>query len=144
MSDTGACRRFDAFCKTVLRREMWNHLREEARRRKRETTFCALAPGGIDLFGVRDTYPSDQAVFSAFGYTLAIQDERLALGLAGLSRGEQQILILYSVLALQDGEIGRFVGMSRSTVQRHRTKTLQELRYILACDGGKNHGTTDF
>jgi DNA-directed RNA polymerase specialized sigma subunit len=29
---------------------------------------------------------------------------------------------------LPDGEIGALVGLSRSAVQRHRTKTLQELR----------------
>ena len=37
-------------------------------------------------------------------------------------------LILRYVLGLPDGEIGRLLGMSRSAVQRHRTKTLSRLR----------------
>ena len=37
-------------------------------------------------------------------------------------------MILHCVLELADGEIGSLVGMSRSTVQRHRTKALNELQ----------------
>lgn len=143
MKDPGACRRFDAFCKTVLRRELWNYQRETARRQKRETTFSALAPGQRDRLGLWDRYPSDRAVFSAFGCCLAIQDEALAAAFAGLPRRERQILILHTVLALQDSAIGPLVGLSRSAVQRHRTKTLQTLRYMLTGDGGKRHGRTD-
>ena len=33
-----------------------------------------------------------------------------------------------SILELGDGEIGDLMGMSRSAVQRHRAKTLNELR----------------
>ena len=39
---------------------------------------------------------------------------------------------------LADGEIGGLVGMSRSAVQRHRTKTLNELRQRLEDNGGRN------
>ena len=38
------------------------------------------------------------------------------------------LLILFCVLELGDGEIGDLMGMSRSAVQRHRTKTLNELQ----------------
>ena len=44
------------------------------------------------------------------------------------TQAEQGILILHCVLELADGEIGSLVGMSRSAVQRHRTKALNELR----------------
>ena len=46
----------------------------------------------------------------------------------GLPQQEQSILILHCVLEMSDGEIGALMGMSRSAVQRHRTKTLKELR----------------
>lgn len=144
MHDTGACHRFDAFCKTVLRREMWTHYRDEARRRKRETTFSALAAGEMEQFGLWDVYPSDHVVFSAFDCDLPIQDERLATAFAGLPPRERQILILHCVLTMKDGEIGTRMGMSRSAVQRHRAKTLRELRNILTYDGGKHHGRSDF
>lgn len=37
-------------------------------------------------------------------------------------------MILHCVLELTDGEIGAVVGMSRSAVQRHRTKTVETMR----------------
>ena len=58
--------------------------------------------------------------------------------LPSLPEQEQQILILRFVAAMTDGEIGGLVGMSRSAVQRHRTKTLNELRQRLEDNGGRN------
>ena len=52
----------------------------------------------------------------------------MADAFASLPEQEQGILILYCVLELADGEIGSLVGMSRSAVQRHRVKALNELR----------------
>ena len=61
-------------------------------------------------------------------YALHIRDELVADAFASLPEQEQGILILHCVLELADGEIGGLVGMSRSAVQRHRTKALNELR----------------
>ena len=52
----------------------------------------------------------------------------MADAFASLPEREQSILILHCVLELADGEIGSLVGMSRSAVQRHRTKALNELQ----------------
>lgn len=59
---------------------------------------------------------------------LHIREELVDGACATLPEQEQKILILHCVLELADGEIGGFVGMYRSDVQRHRTKTLRELR----------------
>ena len=101
--------RFDAFCKTVLRNEARTHLRDLARQRNRETEFSALSQHEMDKLCTVDGYPSDSFLFTAY-------------------EQEQGILILHCVLELADGEIGGLVGMSRSAVQRHRTKALNELR----------------
>ena len=85
-----------------------------------------------------DEYPSDSVVFTAFGCTLHIRDELVAISFASLPEKEQGILILHCVLELTDGEIGRIAGMSRSAVQRHRTKTLNKLRKDLQFKGVKN------
>ena len=55
----------------------------------------------------------------------------LAEAFAVLPQQEQSILILHCVMELNDVEIGRLMGMSKSAVQRHRTKTLKELRVKL-------------
>ncbi len=136
--DYGDRCRFDAFCKTVLRNEAKTYLRDLCRQRKRETQFSALSQYEMDKLCTMDEYPSDSILFTAYGYTLHIRDELIADAFASLPEREQSILILYCALELADGEIGRIAGMSRSAVQRHRTKTLNELRKDLKSKGVRN------
>lgn len=77
-------------------------------------------------------YPSDSIVFSSHGYDLHIDNELVAEAFSVLPQMEQSILILHCTLDLADGKIGNLVGMSRSAVQRHRTRALQELRKALS------------
>lgn len=130
--------RFDAFCKTVLRNEAKTYLRDLCRQRKWETQFSALSQYEMDKFCTMDEYPSDSVVFTAFGCDLHIRDELVADAFASLPEREQSILILYCVLELTDGEIGRIAEMSRGAVQRHRTKALNELRKDLQYKGVRN------
>ena len=136
--DYGERCRFDAFCKTVLRNEARTYLRDLRRQRKRETQFSALSQHEMDKLCTVDEYPSDSIMFTAFGCDLHIRDELVADAFASLPEQEQGILILHCVLELADGEIGSLVGMSRSAVQRHRTKTLNELRKDLQSKGVRN------
>ena len=126
--DYGERCRFDTYCKVVLRNEAKNHLRDLSRQRNRETQFSALSQYEMDKLCTVNEYPSDSILFTAYGYTLHIRDELVADAFASLPEQEQGILILHCVLELADGEIGSLVGMSRSAVQRHRTKALNELR----------------
>ena len=71
-------------------------------------------------------------MFSSHGYDLHIGNELVAEAFSALPQTEQSILVLHCALDLADGEIGNLVGMSRSAVQRHRTKALQELRETLS------------
>lgn len=130
--------RLDAFCKTVLRNEAINYLSELARRCDREKSLDTLPQADMDKLCTVDEYPSDSVVFTAYGYDLHIRDELMADAFANLPEQEQQILILHCVAALADGEIGSVMGMSRSAVQRHRTKSLNELRKRLEDSGGRN------
>ena len=138
LNDYGKRCRFDAFCKTVLRNEAKTYLRDLGRQRNRETEFRALSQHEMDKLCTMDEYPSDSVVFTAYGYALHIRDELVADAFANLPEQEQSILILHCVLELADGEIGSLVGMSRSAVQRHRTKTLNELRKDLQSKGVRN------
>lgn len=130
-------RRFDAFCKVVLRHEAIDYFRELSRQRKREIQFNTLSQYEMDKLCTLDDYPSDSFVFSAFGYALHIRDELVAGAFVKLPEQEQQILILHYVATMADTNIGRLMGMSRSAVQRHRTKALNELRKRLEDDGGR-------
>lgn len=120
--------RFDAFCKTVLRNEARVYLRNMRRQRNRETIFSDLSQVELDKLCTVDRYPSDSYTFSAHGYDLHIDNELVAEAFASLPETEQSILVLHCALDMADGEIGSLMGLSRSAVQRHRTKTLKELR----------------
>ena len=133
-NDYGKRCRFDAFCKTVLRNEARTHLRDLGRQRNRETEFSALPQHEMDKLCTVDEYPSDSILFTAYGYALHIRDELVADAFASLPEQDQSILILYCVLELADGEIGSLERISRSAVQRHRTKALRELRKRLEDD----------
>ena len=130
--DYGEQCRFDAFCKKVLRNEARAYLRNMKRQREREAFFSDLSQAELDKLCVVDRYPSDSIVFSSHGYDLHIDNELVAEAFSALPQTEQSILILHCTLDLADGEIGNLVGMSRSAVQRHRTKALQELREALS------------
>ena len=121
--DYGEQCRFDAFCKKVLRNEARAYLRNMKRQREREAFFSDLSQAELDKLCVVDRYPS---------YDLHIDNELVAEAFSALPQTEQSILILHCTLDLADGEIGNLVGMSRSAVQRHRTKALQELREALS------------
>ncbi len=101
------------------------------RQRDRKTPFEALPLSELDKLCTVDQYPSDSFVFSAYGFDLCIDDELVAAAFASLPQPGQSILILHCVPELADGEIGAIMGMSRSAVQRHRTKTLETMRIKL-------------
>ena len=126
--DYGRRCQFDHFCKLVLYHEAVDYFRERKRQRGWETSFETLPLSELDTLCTIDQYPSDSFIFPAYGCELQISDGLVAAAFASLPEQEQGILILHCVLGLADGEIGSLVGMSRSAVQRHRTKALNELR----------------
>ena len=94
----------------------------------REKSFSVLSLEELGQLTSVDHYPCEEFVFSSYGCDLHIDNELVANAFAALPKQEQSILILFCVLELGDGEIGDLMGMSRSAVQRHRTKTLNVLR----------------
>ena len=122
---------FDRYCKLVLYHEAIDYLREMKCRRDREVSLDAVSPADWDKLSTVDRYSCDSFTFSSHGYDLHIDNELVADAFANLPEQEQSILILYCVLDMADGEIASLTGMSRSAVQRHRTKTLKELRVKL-------------
>ena len=131
------CCQFDHYCKLVLYHEAIDYLREMQRYRKYQISLEDISPAQWDKFSTRDEYPCDSFVFSVFGYALHIRNELVARAFVRLQEQEQQILILHYVATMADTNIGRLMRMSRSAVQRHRTKALNELRKRLEDDGGR-------
>lgn len=98
------------------------------RQRHRVTPLEAVPLAKWDKLSTLDSYPSDSFVFTSHGYSMCIDNELVAAAFAGLSATEQSILILRCALDMTDAEIGAYLEMSRSAVQRRRTKALTGLR----------------
>lgn len=122
---------FDRYCKLVLYHEAIDYLRELQRLRDNEVSLEVLSPAQWDKLSMTDYYPSDSYIFSSHGYELHISDELVAGAFGELPQQEQSILILHFVLGMTDREISGLVGMSKSAVQRHKAKSLKELRIKL-------------
>ena len=90
--DYGERCRFDAFCKTVLKHEAIDYIREMKRRASRETSLERLPQTAMDKLCLADDYPSDSYVFSYYGYDLPISSKRVANTFACLPEQEQSIL----------------------------------------------------
>ena len=121
-------RRFNSFCKVVLRHEMLDCFREFSYQNKWLVSLNHLPQPILDGICTTDQYPSDYTTFSADGYALQISNERLANIIEKLSQPEQRLLILRFVLELNDREIGRRMRCSRSAIQCRRTSVLRNLR----------------
>ena len=127
---------FNAFCKIVIRHAAIDIILKLRRRWEREVSLDYLM--NEKFVQLAEPEQLEEYLFTACGQTAVLYHAELAAALALLPEQEQQILILHCVAAMADGEIGSLVGMSRSAVQRHRTKTLNELRQRLEDNGGKN------
>ena len=123
---------FDHYCKKALEHEAIDYLREMGKLRSRQKSLSSLTQEEMARLSSEDSYPSSSYVFSPHGYNLLIDNEMVAEAFAELEEQERSILILYCVLNLTDEKIGKLMGLSRSTVQRYRTKSLEMLREKLA------------
>ena len=129
-------RRFDAFYKAVLGNETRSYMRSLCRQRKHEFSLYDVPWEKMDKLCTADDYPSGSYVFSYCGCDLPIRSQQVADAFASLPEQEQSILILRLVLDLTDSEIGEALGLSRSAVQRRRTKSLNVLRTKLTARKG--------
>jgi RNA polymerase sigma-70 factor (sigma-E family) len=66
----------------------------------------------------------------------AAQDARVMLALRGLSRRQQEVLVLRYYADMSEHEIATTLGMSRGAVKSHAHRGIAALRQALAADGG--------
>lgn len=138
-ADNGDFRyKFDAYCKAVLRNAARNYIHELNRRREKEKSLDLLSSAEQGQLIAIDHYPSDKFTFSAYGYDLLIESKKLASAFLFLSQRKQVVLILRFVAGYNDREIGGLIGLSRSTIQYHKSTALKSLkrRLTIKPEGG--------
>lgn len=119
---------FDSLCRKVLREESRNIEKQSARRSEKEICFSALSEAELNTLYKMDDYPSNHTCFDVLDYRIVVKDERLAEALAALSAEKRGILLLTYFLGMNDREIAEALSLVTRTVQRRRTKSIEELR----------------
>lgn len=122
---------FDAYCKRLLKHEVIDAIREQKRLSQWETTFSDLTGAERGQLHYIDQYAPDRRVFPLLGMEIEVLDADLVRALSALPSDRRAIILLSYFLEMRDEEIGACLGLSRPTVQRRRTSSLDILRKIL-------------
>lgn len=121
--------KFDSFCKTVLGNKARDWMRRKERHKEQEIlftdTFLASHPEASHTDYIMC---NEFQEISEFGRTFWIKNDTLANALRMLSPRERKIILLFYFLGWTDQKIGMRLHVARSTIQKARMKTLQEMR----------------
>jgi RNA polymerase sigma factor (sigma-70 family) len=119
---------FDCLTKKVIKYTQKKYYRDISRRWRNEISFSDLSEMELNHFGTLDDYSSDYTVFSVLGMEVQISDEQLSKALKILPEKKRNIILLSYFMDMSDLEIGKLMNLVRSTIYRHRTSTLEEIR----------------
>lgn len=105
---------FESFCRKVIHSERCDYLRRMLRHMEYETNFSALPEGCLNSVDRVESNVECPYIFNVCGYSIPIQDDRLASAL--------------HVIKLSDRAVGELLKLSRSRVWRMKSKLLSALR----------------
>ena len=95
---------FDAFCRTVLRYEFINTLRDKRRWSQHE---ISLDSSTTDKYFVKHDKP---AAFRVCGKMVIVDSEKLVQALKYLPEARRELILMYFFLRYTDVKIGRLYG----------------------------------
>ena len=85
----------------------------------------------LNKAGVYDKYSSDYTAFNVLGMEVQVSDDQLSKALKCLPERKRNIILLSYFMDMSDAEIGELMNVVRTTVYRHRTSTLEDLRKMM-------------
>ena len=122
---------FDCLTKKVIKRAALKYNRDISRRLKHEVPFSEISDLELNKAGVYDKYSSDYTAFNVLGMEVQVSDDQLSKALKCLPERKRNIILLSYFMDMSDAEIGELMNVVRTTVYRHRTSTLEELRKMM-------------
>ena len=105
--------------------------RSISRRLQHEIPFSDVSDLELNKAGVYDNYSCDYTVFNVLGMEVQVSDDQLSKTLKCLPERKRNIILLSYFMDMSDAEIGELMNVVRSTVYRHRTSTLEEIRKMM-------------
>ena len=132
----GLEKRFDAFCKQVIRNAIYDVLRKEDRRHFFEQTGIGI-PYGELLY--KDEYKelddiSCIRIYEVGSQVVKVKDSRLDEILHRLSKRKQEVFVLGYGFNYSNSEIAETLGISREAVKSTKAKAVRDIRNMLKED----------
>ena len=122
-------RRYNAFCKTVIRCAALDKILKLRRRWEREVSLDYLMNKKfVQLAGPEQL---EEYLFTACNQTAVLYHAELAAALARLPEQTQEEIFRYYFLRQPQRVIGVHIGRTRSTAGRHIQLALQRLRRLM-------------
>lgn len=124
-------KQFDSFCKKVLRNEMINYEIAKKRRQENEVLFSEMTMAEMEKLIVMDKHMEDIERFRVLDYDIEIRDELLGEALKNLPDKKREVILMSYFLNFPDGEIAREMNLVRSTVNYHKSSSIEILRKMM-------------
>lgn len=119
-------RRYNAFCKTVIRCAALDKILKLKRQWERQVSLDYLMNEKFVQFAASE--PDEEYPFTVCGDTVIFSSGLLAEALSRLDEREREMIYLSFFKRIPQHEIGRQYGRSRSTAGYHIRKVLRQLQ----------------
>lgn len=119
---------FDSFCKKILKGEANSYRKELVRRFQYEVPFSELSERELSQLYAMDEYSTDYHLFQVLGYDVEVKNALIGEALEALSEKKRNIILLSYFMDMSDEEIGELMNLVRTTIYRHRTNSLNQIK----------------
>jgi len=119
---------FDCLTKKVIKYAQKKYYRDISRRWRNEVSFSDLSEIELNNFCTLDDYSINYTAFNVLGMEVQVSDEQLSKALKVMPEKKRNIILLSYFMDMSDLEIGKLMNLVRSTIYRHRTSTLEEIK----------------
>ena len=129
---------FEAYIKSAIDRAVKKARKKQADREQREQSFSTLTDAILYSISQKDTeirqaeqVEQPRQAFFVQGENISISVDKLGQTLSLLLPRDREIVLMYYCQKMNDKKISHILGISRSTVQRHRNNVIKKLRTLL-------------
>lgn len=119
---------FDRKCKLALKGELVDYTRHMDYLGKHEVMLSDLSEGEFGNLSVVDEYEMDIYHTQMLGYDICLKNMLLAEALSTLTKRKLDVIILSYFQNMSDADIAKTLNLNRSTVYRHRNRSLELLK----------------
>lgn len=124
-------KQFDSFCRRVLKNEMLNYEKNRVYRLEHEVLFSEMTEKEMGELKTEDESAAEMEQFRVLSYDIEIRDELLGAALKHLSDKKRDVLLMSYFLNLPDREIAAEMNLVRSTINYHKSSSIQMLKKIM-------------